>query len=258
MSTVGSSGRVLVVEDSPVNRTLAVAMLEVAGYAVDVAADGATAVEAVRAGDFDLVLMDVSMPGMSGFEATAAIRSLPGRRGRLPIVAVTAHGLAGDREQCLAAGMSDYVAKPVERAALAAIVSRWIEKGDPVADDTDSRPPGTGDTLDPNVIAQLKADVDIDVLPGILDMFSIELEERLSGIIAAAGQGDMETLARESHSLKSMSATIGADQLNETAKALEMAARAADRTEIAARVATIQHHAMLTAQALKQLRESFG
>jgi CheY-like chemotaxis protein len=246
-----------VVEDSPVNRALAVTTLEVSGYAIDVAADGATAAEAVRAGDFDLVPMDVSMPGMNGFEATVAIRSLPGRQSRLPIVAMTAHGLAGDRKQCLAAGMSDYVAKSVERAALAANVSRWIEKGEPVADDTDSRPPGTGDTLDPNVIAQLKAEVDIDVLPGILDMFSIDLEERLSGILAA-GQGDMETLTREPHSLKSMPATIGSDQLNETAKALEIVARAADRTEIVARVATIQHHAMLTPQALKQLRESFG
>ncbi len=258
MSAATPGGRILLVEDSPVNRRLAVAMLEASGYAIEIAEDGATAIEAARARDFDLVLMDFSMPGMNGFEATAAIRNLPDRRGRMPIVAMTAHALAGDREQCLAAGMNDYVAKPVDRAALTAIVSHWIEKGEAMPDDTDSPPPGTEGMLDPGVIAQLRADIDGDALPGILDMFSIELEDRLGGIIEAAGQGDMETLARESHSLKSMSATIGASRLNEVAKALEMAARAADGTEIAARVATIQPLAMLTAQSLKELRESMG
>jgi two-component system sensor histidine kinase/response regulator len=92
MSAADTKGRILLVEDSPVNQILAVAMLEIAGYATAVAVDGAAAVEAVRAGDFDLVLMDVSMPGMNGFEATAAIRALPDRRGWLPIVAMTAHG----------------------------------------------------------------------------------------------------------------------------------------------------------------------
>lgn len=250
--------RILLVEDSPVNQRLAVAMLERASYTIEVTDGGAKAVEAARTRDYDLVLMDVSMPGMNGFEATAAIRRLPGKRGRMPIVAMTAHGLAGDRERCLAAGMNDHVAKPVERAVLTAIVSHWIEKGEAMPDDTNSPAPGTGEMLDPNVIAQLQADVDGDALPGILDMFSIELEERLNGIIDSAAQGDMETLARESHSLKSMSATIGANQLNEHSKALEMAARTADGTVIAARVATIQPVAMLTARSLKLLRESLG
>jgi len=118
--------RVLLAEDNRVNRLVAERMLQRFGCEVDSATTGREAVEAVMTNDYDLVLMDVQMPEMDGFEATAAIRrnELPGQR--LPIIAMTAHAMTGDQERCLAAGMDDYVAKPVTREALVAKLEHWI------------------------------------------------------------------------------------------------------------------------------------
>jgi two-component system, sensor histidine kinase and response regulator len=115
--------RILLAEDSPVNQKLAVLLLSKRGHAVTVVGDGREAVTAVENGAFDLVLMDVHMPEMSGLEATAAIRARELRAGgHLPIIALTACAMAGDRERCLEAGMDGYVAKPIQREALFAAI----------------------------------------------------------------------------------------------------------------------------------------
>jgi signal transduction histidine kinase/DNA-binding response OmpR family regulator len=121
---------VLVAEDNPFNQLLATRLLERLGHRVHVVSDGRQAVEAVRAGGVDLVLMDVQMPELDGLQATRAIRQqeVPGG-GRVPIVAATAHALVGDRERCLAAGMDGYVAKPISRADLAAAIETVVDPG---------------------------------------------------------------------------------------------------------------------------------
>jgi CheY-like chemotaxis protein len=117
--------RVLLAEDNPVNQRLAVAILSKRGHTVVVAGDGRQAVEAFERERFDVALMDVQMPELNGFEATARIRQLEqGTGDRLPIIALTAHAMTGDRERCLAAGMDDYVAKPLNAAALIETVER--------------------------------------------------------------------------------------------------------------------------------------
>jgi two-component system, sensor histidine kinase and response regulator len=113
--------QILLVEDNPINQKVAARLLEKAGHAVTVAENGRVALDIVGARAFDLVLMDVSMPEMDGLEATAAIRQREREAGadrRLPIVALTAHAMVGDRERCLGAGMDGYVTKPVIQAAL--------------------------------------------------------------------------------------------------------------------------------------------
>jgi two-component system sensor histidine kinase/response regulator len=117
--------RILLADDNPVNCRLAVLMLEKAGHQIDVVSNGAAAIQAVLAADYDLVLMDVQMPEIDGLEATRRIRRLHGAKSAVPIVAITANAMRGDDEQCFDAGMDDYVSKPIDRARLLAKVSRW-------------------------------------------------------------------------------------------------------------------------------------
>jgi CheY-like chemotaxis protein len=119
-------GRVLVVEDGEINQLVATGILEHLGYRVDVVDGGAEALAAMRDATFDAVLMDVQMPGMDGYQATAEIRRIEGDERHTPIIAMTAGAVVGDAERCLAAGMDDYLSKPIDVAAVDAALGRWV------------------------------------------------------------------------------------------------------------------------------------
>jgi CheY-like chemotaxis protein len=116
----------LLAEDNPINRKLAVTLLQMAGYRVDTVENGEQAVQAVQQNRYSLVLMDVQMPEMDGLEATGKIRSLPDENRCTPIIAMTAHAMKGDRERCLQAGMDDYVTKPLRPDELFKMIARWV------------------------------------------------------------------------------------------------------------------------------------
>ncbi|MBW1870390.1 MAG: response regulator [Deltaproteobacteria bacterium] len=120
------SVRILLAEDNPVNQKLAKMMLTKAGYQVEVANNGKEAVEKYTASpkDFDLIFMDVQMPEMDGLEATKAIRQ--GGFNSIPIVAITAHAMGGDRAKCLEAGMNDYITKPIKREVVFEVLEKWV------------------------------------------------------------------------------------------------------------------------------------
>lgn len=120
-----ATARILVVEDNSVSQRVATKMLEKLGFQVDIASSGKEAIAAVTRADFDCVLMDCQMPEMDGFEATAAIRALEGNVRHTPIIAMTANNMAGDREHCLAAGMDDYLTKPIHQSELHAALRHW-------------------------------------------------------------------------------------------------------------------------------------
>ena len=122
--------RVLLAEDNPTNRMVVIAMLQKAGHHIDAVANSAEAVESVRTLPYDVVLMDVAMPEMDGLEATAAIRSLPGAKAGIPIIAMTAHAREGDKEMFLAAGMNDYLRKPASRDQVLDAMERWTSEGE--------------------------------------------------------------------------------------------------------------------------------
>ncbi len=135
-SPIGSKrgGRVLIAEDNPINQKVAMRLLSNLGYSADVVNNGAEALDWIQTGEYDVVLMDCQMPVMDGFEATRAIRQLHGRVAKTPIIAVTANALAGEREKCLAAGMDDYVPKPITKEGLDQTIQRWlpsIEQAEP-------------------------------------------------------------------------------------------------------------------------------
>lgn len=123
---VSGAGIILVAEDLAMNRTLVSLMLRKIGYRVDEAADGAEALDAVRRHGYDLVLMDVQMPVMDGLEATRLIRALPAPAGLVPIIALTAGTQPADIAGYRDAGMDDFLAKPIDRTRLIAVVTRWI------------------------------------------------------------------------------------------------------------------------------------
>jgi len=124
--------RLLLAEDNPINQKLAVILLQKAGYSVDAVETGAQALEKVQVNQYSAVLMDVQMPEMDGFEATRRIRAWEQENGQhIPIIAMTAHAMAGDRERCLEAGMDDYVTKPLEPRALFNAIDRWTQDSIP-------------------------------------------------------------------------------------------------------------------------------
>ena len=123
--TSAINAEILLVEDNLVNQKVAVAMLKKLGCAVTVAPNGAKALEQIALRKFDLIFMDCQMPVMDGFEATSVIRQMDGDIHDIPIVAMTAHALKEDRQRCLDAGMNDYLAKPVHRDALIAVVQKY-------------------------------------------------------------------------------------------------------------------------------------
>ena len=133
-STVTASpGRILVVEDNPVNQLVAVRMLEKLGHHADVAANGKEALDALRTIPYDLVFMDCQMPEMDGFEAAQRIRQGEAGQTRvgIPIIAMTARAMQGDREACLSSGMNDYVTKPVDPVVLSEVLGTWLGRGTP-------------------------------------------------------------------------------------------------------------------------------
>ncbi|WP_119462194.1 PAS domain-containing protein [Rhodospirillaceae bacterium SYSU D60014] len=161
--------RLLLAEDNQVNQLLAIATLQKAGHRVDVAGNGIEAVEAVLSRPYDMVLMDIQMPEMDGIQATRRIRALPGAKGRIPIIAITANAMRGDRERLLQAGMNDYVAKPIDRKQLFEILLRWsgtaTAPGSGLADATPLPEPGAEASSDP-----APADPDTEAaLTGMLD-----------------------------------------------------------------------------------------
>jgi CheY-like chemotaxis protein len=126
-SKTGAKARVLLVEDEEVSRLVELRLLQSLGLEVVAVRNGQEALDAVGASPFDLVVMDCQMPVMDGYEATREIRRREGSEGHTPIVALTAHALTGDRDRCLAAGMDDFVPKPVGRGTLADVLSSWVE-----------------------------------------------------------------------------------------------------------------------------------
>jgi signal transduction histidine kinase/CheY-like chemotaxis protein/HPt (histidine-containing phosphotransfer) domain-containing protein len=243
----GFGGRVLVVEDNPVNQQVAAAMLESLGMTHVLADNGRIALDRLGQERFDLILMDCQMPEMDGFEASAQIRArqreglLPGK---LPIIALTANAVEGDRERCLAAGMDDYLSKPFTRERLAAALGRWLPlAAEPPAEaEPRSLPPAAapgpavdkvssaapGEPLNPRAleaIRRLAGAKDASLVKQVIGAYLADTPPRCAQLRAAAEAGDAEALRQAAHALKSSSANVGAEQLAALCKELEMLGR---------------------------------
>jgi signal transduction histidine kinase/DNA-binding response OmpR family regulator/HPt (histidine-containing phosphotransfer) domain-containing protein len=233
--------RILLAEDNPVNVEVAKAMLESLGLDAHCARNGAEALHAVRAGDYDAVLMDCQMPVMDGFAATAAIRREEREAGRtrvLPIIAITANALQGDRESCLAAGMDDYLSKPFTQPQLAAVIGRWIAL--PLAatvhhgDEPPRLPPESIEVIQREVINRVALD-NIRALSRehgdalvqkVIAAYVDDTPRHLQTLRDAIADADSGCMRKVAHSLKSASANVGAQKLAQLAKDMEHLGRA--------------------------------
>jgi PAS domain S-box-containing protein len=220
------SCHVLIVEDNPVNQRVAAAQLRRLGCDVDVAADGLEAVEAVTRRRYDIVFMDCQMPGVDGFDATREIRRREGQGSHVPVIAMTANALRGDRERCLAAGMTDYLAKPVGTEGLRRIIERYgraPREGDAAAG-TAVVPRREATVVDPETLSRLKA-LEADGLPGFVAGLARDFDEgfaeRFGEMEAAVRDGDPAALRTAAHNLKGSSGILGARGMADLCRRLE-------------------------------------
>ncbi len=237
-ATTQLAGRVLLVEDNATNAAVAGKLLERLGLECDAVTDGVEAVEATDMEPYDVVLMDCQMPRMDGYRATAVIREREQKRGlnRVPVIAMTANAMVGDRERCLAAGMDDYVSKPLIPGELQSTLRQWLPMKEMLPE---VALPGAGDDEESGGAVNDDASVSAEALDDLYRVMQEEFTDLLGAYLESATQlvedvdghlaaADLEAVVLPAHSLKSSSANVGALRLSALAEAVEAAARGGD------------------------------
>jgi CheY-like chemotaxis protein/HPt (histidine-containing phosphotransfer) domain-containing protein len=255
--------RILLAEDNAINQKLAIILVQKAGYSVDAVENGEQVLEKIQKEQYNAVLMDVQMPVMDGFEATRRIRQWEAGKGHIPIIAMTAHALKGDRERCIEAGMDDYVSKPLQPQALITAIDRWVrgkeeESGAAVEtrrdvtqirDTTASAPrsngmPAAGEkdaSLPMNIETALpRFNNDHNFLVEMCREFIQHLSARIEIMKTTLQAGDVTSLNRHAHSLKGLSANFDANILSSLAAELEQRTQQGDVTDAAALIDKIE------------------
>jgi signal transduction histidine kinase/DNA-binding response OmpR family regulator len=222
--------RILLAEDNKVNQKFATALLGKAGHDVEVAENGHQAVDAVRNSRFDVVLMDIQMPELDGVQATRQIRNLDPERRDIPIIAMTAHAMAGAREEYLAAGMNDYISKPVDPKLLFAKLDAVAAMLSPPADAEGTIAAAEPPVLDFAKLSDLKAALPAQNLEELIGLYLTDVDLSLERLVRARAKGDLETCGREAHAIVSMSGNLGAMKTSAIARSLETACRSRDKT----------------------------
>jgi CheY-like chemotaxis protein len=229
---------ILVAEDNPVNQQVAIEILKTLGCNVDIAEDGRKAIEMHERGTYDMIFMDCRMPNMDGYEATQEIRCRETQGQHVPIIAMTAHALKGDRERCLAAGMDDYVAKPVSPDIVMNAVVRWFKgepepvKTGPAVIETPAIPESASQETTEAEAPLLDRAKAMDVTGGntrilgrVTQVYLASMPEEVAKLADAIKNGRKEEAHRLAHSIKSASASLGGMRVSQLAFKMEMAAK---------------------------------
>jgi CheY-like chemotaxis protein/HPt (histidine-containing phosphotransfer) domain-containing protein len=247
--------RILLAEDNITNQKVALAILEKMGYRVDAVANGREVIEALETLPYALVLMDCQMPEMDGYEATRVIRD-PASKVRshdIPVIAMTAYAMQGDREKCLAAGMNDYISKPVQPVELAATLAHWLVRFEPEAEAAAPRPavqpPPPSEVFDEaDLLRRLMGDK--TTARSICSVFAEEASANIAGLQDALVASDFARAARLAHSLKGSSANLGAPGLREVAAKIEKLLQSGDASAAGALVPQLRERFETLRQAL--------
>ena len=243
--------RVLLAEDNAINQQLALRILQKRGHEVVVAANGREALAALDTGRFDLVLMDLEMPEVGGFEATAALRARETGSGpHVPVIALTAHAMKGDRERCLAAGMDGYVTKPLLARELFAALDAALGGAPPEQRAAPGEGPPATEVFDAAEALRHVGD-DVGLLRDLAGMFEAEAPKMLAQVRAAVEARDAAKLQRAAHTLKGAVGTFGARGTFAAALRLETMGRGGDLAGAAEALRELQ-------QAVAQLQQALA
>ena len=256
-------GRILLAEDNLVNQEVAISMLETLGCSVKVANNGEEAIHRDQREVFDLVLMDCQMPGIDGFQATRAIRDRERALGRrIPIIALTANAMQGDREQCLAVGMDDYLSKPFGLGQLRAMLEKWLPKpaSAPAPAPVTDAPAATAEAPDEELLDQailqrlrtLGRPGQPNLLVRMTQLFAEQTPKQLADLDLAIAAGDPTQVRAFAHAIASGSSNLGAKAFVQLARELEQQGRAGELVEAEARLARLQQSYEQTLQALER------
>ena len=250
--------RILVAEDNVINQQVSVGILKKLGLRADVAANGLEAVKALESIPYDLVLMDVQMPGMDGFQATRKIRDPQSDvlNHQVIIIAMTAHALQGDREKCLAAGMNDYVTKPVEVSALGVALQKWLQikgNGDQVpaaGKKAAAVPPGGPLPVFDRADLMHRVMNDTALARVVTGAFLKDMPGQILQLKNHVAAGEAHPAEQQAHKIKGACGTVGGAALCALASELEQAARAGDLTGLSARLAELDAQFLALQKAL--------
>ncbi|MEO7908977.1 MAG: response regulator [Roseiflexaceae bacterium] len=249
------SAAILVAEDNEVNQQVVRYVVQALGYNVDVVANGREAVAALANRAYAAILMDIQMPEMDGYMATVEIRRIEGTARHTPIIALTAHVLHGEREKCLAAGMDDYLSKPIVPQALAAALKRWVGRDIQEPANLIPSEPSVDAPLDSTVLAnlrKLKSASGETILPQLLATFSAATPPRLAALRAAIAAEDVHAVSHGAHTLKGSSATMGARRMAQLCADLEMLGQTSDLSHATSILADIEAEFARVRTALEQ------
>jgi CheY-like chemotaxis protein/HPt (histidine-containing phosphotransfer) domain-containing protein len=262
----GLKANLLLVEDNLINQQVATELLEGMGCTVSIANNGQEAVDAVAAASYDAVFMDIQMPVMDGYQATGAIRAREAESGnevsRLPIIAMTAHAMAGNAEKSISAGMDDHVTKPIDPDELLRVVSKWVGAAptpQPPTADVEQTGPGLPETLPgldlPVALARLGGRV--ASLKKVLSSFAENQADTVTLIQNEWTEGHYADAGRLAHTLKGLAGTIGAEDLQTAARAAEVACCESPRpSDITSLMATLDQHMCQVLESIVTLQDA--
>jgi len=264
LSVPRGGARVLLVEDNPANQLVVKNILERSALHVDVAGNGKEAVAAASKLNYDIILMDISMPEMNGMEATQQIRQFPNETKKIPIVALTAHALQGDRDRFIASGMDDYLTKPVNRSEMLDCIARWV--GHEADVETQESISGSGCMekenhyhVDEMVLLQLAKDTSPEIVPELIAFYIQDAKARVEAIECAVQEEDIEVLEFQTHTLGSSSAAHGNKSLYTLSRQIEHCCQSGDQVQALSLARELSATAVIAFQQLEERSEQgFG
>ena len=246
-TTVRLNGRILIAEDNSTNREVALGMLRNLGLRADAVANGAEAIRALESIPYDLVLMDMRMPVMDGIEAARQIRNPQSAvlEHDIPIIALTADAMQSDRDSCQAAGMNDFVPKPILKSVLRAALKRWLCTGNAATPSGAPQVVPSTTAADTTLIFDLEGmlgrlDGDNELAAIVIAVFLEDIPAQIQTLKDFVKSGDTASSARQAHSIRGASANVGGDRLRNVASVMEKAADVGDLHAVAARMADLE------------------